>query len=245
MRVRERVHVAPLGFEYDRVLLPAQNLKADVVYLLEHNLPDATDPWYHEELREELEESDMELERRDCNIFDLYETLGTVAEIISERTEDDVYVNVSSGSKISAIGGMIACMATGATPYYAHPLSYGREDLEKPEPVSEGLEDISELPAYPVDAPSEEKVAVLAYISQQDYATKEDLIEFSESEGLEYISESEAESKKAKYRLLETNIISPLSEDGYIEINQVGRTKRVSLTPAGENALKAFGYLNE
>jgi hypothetical protein len=245
MNVRERVHVAPLGFEHDRVLLPAQNLKADKLYLLEHDQPDAIETWYHGELRERIEKSDIDLRREDCNIFGLYDTLGTVAEIISEHGKDEVYVNVSSGSKISAIGGMIACMATGATPYYVHPKSYGREDLEKPEPVSEGMDDISELPAYPVDAPSEEKIAVLNYIDSQEYATKEDLIEFSEAQSLEYISESEAKSKKAKYRLLETNIISPLSEDGYIQIRQVGRTKRVSLTPAGENALRAFGYLNE
>jgi len=32
-----RVHIAPVGFEIDRVVIPAIKMKADKVYLLRHN----------------------------------------------------------------------------------------------------------------------------------------------------------------------------------------------------------------
>ena len=34
-----RVHVAPVGFEVDRIVLPAVDMKADRVWLIEHNKP--------------------------------------------------------------------------------------------------------------------------------------------------------------------------------------------------------------
>ena len=35
--VRLRVHIAPVGFEIDRVVIPAIKMKADKVYLLRHD----------------------------------------------------------------------------------------------------------------------------------------------------------------------------------------------------------------
>jgi len=34
-----RVHIAPVGFEIDRVIIPAKKLKADKVWLLVHDNP--------------------------------------------------------------------------------------------------------------------------------------------------------------------------------------------------------------
>jgi hypothetical protein len=34
-----RVHIAPVGFEVDRVVIPAKNMRADKVWLLVHNNP--------------------------------------------------------------------------------------------------------------------------------------------------------------------------------------------------------------
>ena len=37
MKVKKRIHIAPVGFEVDRIVLPAIQYKADKVYLLVHN----------------------------------------------------------------------------------------------------------------------------------------------------------------------------------------------------------------
>ena len=37
MKVKKRIHIAPVGFEIDRIVLPAIEYNADKVYLLVHN----------------------------------------------------------------------------------------------------------------------------------------------------------------------------------------------------------------
>ncbi|WP_227356875.1 HFX_2341 family transcriptional regulator domain-containing protein [Haladaptatus salinisoli] len=109
----------------------------------------------------------IEFERRSCDIFDLYDTLGTIVESISEPADDEVYVNLSAGSKITAIAGMIACMATGARPIYARP-NYGPDGERIPDaPLHEEVAEIFDLPTYPIDRPSDTHVAFLAHIAER------------------------------------------------------------------------------
>jgi CRISPR/Cas system-associated protein Csm6 len=59
------------------------------------------------------------------NIWDLFDCLQTCKKIIREEEEQDgknihIYINVSTGSKVSSIAGTLACMIWKGTPYYAH-----------------------------------------------------------------------------------------------------------------------------
>ena len=50
--INPRIHVAPVGFEIDRIVLPAVSEKADQVYLLVHsNLSDDKATKYAEEIQ--------------------------------------------------------------------------------------------------------------------------------------------------------------------------------------------------
>ena len=117
MDVPQRVHVVPLGYEYDRILEPITRMRADLVYLLVDERWDAT---YHEELLRELESAVRTLETRRCDLSDVYAVLGTVTTLAAKHAGDDVRVNVSGGGTIAAIGATIACMDvdTDATAYY-------------------------------------------------------------------------------------------------------------------------------
>jgi hypothetical protein len=53
----DRIHIAPLGYEDDRVVKPAITTKADRVYLLEHDEPEDEKPDYHATLKEELRDN--------------------------------------------------------------------------------------------------------------------------------------------------------------------------------------------
>ena len=35
-----RIHIAPVGFEQDRIVLPAENMKADRIWLIVHDDPE-------------------------------------------------------------------------------------------------------------------------------------------------------------------------------------------------------------
>ena len=244
MIVPNRVHIIPLGYERDRVVEPPLELNADIVVLLNHDSPDHTKPAYHDEVRQKLAEAPPEIVVQNCDIFDLYACLGEIAKTITEHRDDEVYVNLATGSKVTAIAGMIACMATGATPYYVRAERYGPETDQPPtEPVSYGVAGIDELPAYPIEGPAPQHIAILAYLEEQGRASKKELIEFSEDADLPYIQAYDSDTIKGKYRLLDSHILNTLQESEYVEIEEVGRKKYVSLTEEGQNTLRAFNYL--
>ncbi|RDI70218.1 HFX_2341 family transcriptional regulator domain-containing protein [Halopelagius longus] len=239
MDVAERVHVMPVGYENDRIVLSAERLRADRVVLLQYE--DRTDhPSYAETVRHRLTERNIPHESVSCDIFDFYGSIGTIAEVATAFGDDnEVYVNLASGSKITAIGGMIACMATGATPYYVRAERYAAETEGD---VAEGIRTITELPTYPMDSPDTQHVAVLAYLYEEGEARKSDVIDYGREEELPFIADHDASNAKSEYRLLDSHITKPLVRRGYIDVETVGRSKRLSLTEAGENTLRAFGY---
>jgi len=50
---------------------------------------------------------------------------------------------------------------------------------------------------------------------------------------------------KGKYRLLDTHIVEPLKERGWIEEAKQGRNKVLRLTADGEAALQAFRWMTD
>ena len=254
MRPSERVHIAPLGFEHDRVVEAARQLKADRLILLEWGEGDR--PPFFEDVYADIEAAGIDRETRSCNIFDMYEVVGVAAKEAQMHADDDVFINISTGSKISAIGCMIACMVTDASPYYVEPEWYGEQDVQRTNPVSHGVKNIKQLPAYPIDGPDAQLIYVMEYIYREGPVTKKDLIEFGQgnrssnavkppSEGLPFIKEYEPDSDRARYRLLENHVLKPLAETDFIETRDVGRRTDVDLTEDGENTLSAFRHLIE
>lgn len=246
MDVPERIHVVPLGYERERVIEPPRRLNADKVVLLSHD-EDEEEPAYHREAREELQDANIELREHECNIFDLYTCLGAIAEIITDHEDDNVYVNLATGSKVTAIAGMIACMATGATPYYVSAERYGPDENEGPpeQPVSFGVRDIEELSGYPIEAPSEQDVRILSFIDHEGPVSKKEIIQYGETNELEFVADSETDSLQGKYRRLETHVMEGLNERGYVELTERGRETYVDITEDGKNTLRAFNYLIE
>lgn len=249
--VPRRVQIVPLGFEYARLKEPILEWRADVVVAVEYSESEREIP-YLQRLLSELETNErIDLYRRECDIFDLYDTLGTLTEAISEYPDDEVYVNLSAGSKITAIAGMIACMAAAARPIYARP-DYGSEAERIPsEPSHEQVAETFELPRYPINRPSKPLLRFMDYIERETSETesgryrgvsKKELIEFALEQEFAFVAESEATTEKGYYRLLDTHVVAPAREKGYIAVEKVGRKKFVSLTSNGENALRAFRH---
>ncbi|SFS03412.1 CRISPR-associated protein (Cas_Cas02710) [Halomicrobium zhouii] len=239
MDVTERVHLMPVGYENDRIVLAAERFRADRVVLLEYD--DETDhPSYAETVRERLDQRGVDHESVACDVFDFYDSIGTVAELATRFSDHDVYVNLASGSKVTAIGGMIACMATGATPYYVRAERYAAESESD---TAEGIRAVTELPTYPMESPDPQHVAVMDYVAREDGARKRDLITYGKEAGLSFVADHDAANRKSEYRLLDSHVLDPLRENGYVTVRERGRSKLVELTDAGENTLRAFRYL--
>ncbi|RLN01331.1 DUF6293 family protein [Haloarcula sp. Atlit-7R] len=242
-QIRE-IHIAPLGHERDRVTEPIHQHNADDVYLLTATPELSRLTPYQQALIEELDADGVSVELRQTDLHDLYDVLAEVTTLTADHPEDIVRVNVSTGPKVAAIGSAIACMATAATAYYVHPEEHVPPISAKP--LTRGMDRAEVLPSYPIEAISRDQVAVLDYLTRTNTdkytAKKSDLIGFAEDARLSFIDDADPANEKAKFALLNANVVDPLVEDGYIEVNDVGRTKQVELTETGENVLHAFRH---
>lgn len=235
LNVQKRVHIMPMGFEEERISTPARVFNADKLVIIKHNDE-------HDRFHDHLENVEIELEQigitpsiRSCDIFDVYDSLGLISEVIAEHRDDEVYVNLSAGSKITAIAGMIACMCTDAQPYYARASDYSG-------PYPSEITRIDSLPKYKIDPPTADQIEVLDYLTNVGPSTKKNLIKFAEDCNLDFLADFDGK-EKGKYRRLESNIISPLGESGYITVERSGRERIVTITTSGRKAKKAFKNL--
>jgi len=181
----------------------------------------------------------LELELREANLYDLDSALQTFSQAVKDHEDDDVFINVSTGSSIAGIAGMMAAQTADATPFYVQP-GFEEDIMVPDEPVIPEAGDIMELPVFELEGPSQEQLRVLGYLHSTDGVTKKDLIKFAESEELPFIADTEAKSDEGRYRLLESHIIDPLTNGGYVRVEKAGRKKEVYLEQRGVDALAAF-----
>jgi DNA-binding MarR family transcriptional regulator len=108
------------------------------------------------------------------------------------------------------------------------------------------MELAEQLPSYPLETPTTDQIRTLEYIETADTEAttpnKSELIAFAEQADLSFLTGADPSNEKAKFALLNNRIVDPLLEDGYIQVESAGRTKRISLTDTGKNALRAFRH---
>ena len=106
-----RIHIAPVGFEVDRIIIPATTQKADKVWLIVHdNVAEDKASKYRQRIQKLLEKKGIKTETVYANRLRLFPIIKAVTEIIFKERKNDIYVNVATGSKVHAIGCMMACM---------------------------------------------------------------------------------------------------------------------------------------
>ena len=252
-----RIHIAPLGFEVDRIVLPAIRLKADMVWLLVHsNRADDMAGHFEVEIRKRLKDSGIDVKSEYADRRSLFGMLSAVKGIIKGDVgaNNDVYVNVSSGSKIQSIACMMACMmwndAGNLTPYYAEPEEYaswpeprsgdtGGAPRGAPMQISSGIKSITDLPKYRIQIPRQELIGALAIVrdGKGGRIKKSDMAEKAEEAGIITVNSREENRESARLTSLAKNIVEPLTNDwGFLRTEKIGRTRWVSLTEEGKNA---------
>src|SRR5215831_19262927 len=85
-----RIHIAPVGFEIDRIVIPVREMKADKVFLLMHGDPakDKARP-YMEKIRTDLKKEKIEVQVVYSDRFDLFKILKSVKEIVQKEIGND------------------------------------------------------------------------------------------------------------------------------------------------------------
>jgi len=235
-----RVHIAPVGFEIDRIVLPAKEMKADKIWLLVHDKPneDKATPFV-EKIQKQLKKANIKVVKEYHDRLDLFQIIKTVKKIIETEKENNVYVNLASGSKIQAIACMMTCMMynklKNVVPFYAEAKDYLGFSGEQ---LSTGIKNITEVPTYEIKTPEQRHIDALRIIKENDgKITKKEMAELADSNGLISVNAEKENYTQARFASLDQNILQPLLERwNFIEIEKIGRNRWIKITQEGINA---------
>jgi hypothetical protein len=251
-----RVHVAPVGFEVDRIVLPAIEMKADRVWLIIHDNPSVDEGHqFVESIRDKLKQARIECLQTEADRVELFDILRALRVIILKEKGNSILVNVSVGSKIQAIASMMACMMfkdiAMIKPYYVVPERYTSSLAKEEKQETEGLKQIIGLPEYKIEIPSDKLIRCLDLINRKsdgkrgvpkrelkDSAIESGLIQEDEKRISDRKRTKEQYSEQAAYMSLNKNLIEPLQKYWrFITETKIGTHHFISLTDEGKNAL--------
>ena len=239
---RLRIHIAPLGFESDRIVLPAIEMKADKIWILIHDNPKKTKAKsYLDDIKTRLRRERIEFDVKKLDRLNLFSVIKGLRSIVNENENNTYYVNVSSGSKIQAVACTMACMMfnekNNLIPYYAQPKNYFEYNEEQ---MSTGLEKIIDLPQYDIKTPNEKLIQTLQIIKNNDSRIdKSNLAMAVDDKKILEIGAKKDNYEQARFTSLDKNIIQPLKNDwGFVKEEKIGRTRWIEITPEGERVLE-------
>jgi len=243
MSTNLRIHIVPVGYDSSRVSIPLINGKADKVFFIRHTSDKKNESAFFEKIKKDLKKlKQVKIEQRFLNIWDLYDCLEEYRKIILNEKNNHVYVNVSSGTKVTAIAGMLSCMSWRAIPYYAR-VTYPAQIKIKNIP-KEVVEETTELPVYRINKPEKKFMVILKILKDNnDKIRKWELIDQLETLGIIKQQESSETdfSIYAKHSQLRA-ILSPMENDWkFIKTKTRGRRSEIFLNDQGKKALRIFG----
>jgi len=235
-----RVHIAPVGFEIDRIVIPAKKLKADKVWLMihENSSEDKAGPFV-KKIQSSLKKEKIKVEIERHDRLDLFKIIKSIKEIVEKEKGNDIYVNLASGSKIQAIASMMACMMFNEQklikPFYAEAETYpGFEGKQ----MSYGVKNLMQIPTYDIHIPKSELIQALKIIKDQGgKIRKKEMAELAEENNLITVNARKENHSQARFASLDKNIIEPLEKQWkFVEIKKIGRNRWIEITEEGINA---------
>ena len=237
-----RVHIAPVGYEIDRIVFPAKEMKADKVWLLVHDKPDEDKALsFIDRIEKQLKKQKITVVKESHDRRDMFKIIKSVKQIIQKEEQNSIYVNLASGSKIQAIACMMACMMfndkNNVTPFYVEAKEYlgfsGKQ-------MSSGIKELTPVPTYKIQRPDSKHIEALRII--QDHKgrlTKKQMAELADKHQLITVNAEKENYTQARFASLDKNIIQPLVEQWkFIDVEKLGRTRWINITEEGINAAK-------
>src|SRR2546427_4477047 len=234
-----RVHICPVGFEVQRVADPLARMKADKAYLITYR---ADDPAHQclVRIKESLSKQAVQIQLIEeyVNIWDLVQCIIKFKDVIRRERGNTVFINVSTGTKVTAIAGTIVSMLEGSTPYYA---KVDHTQQRHPIPTREKVDDPFEVPVYRLKPPRPEAVKILEFIDKSNgFLKKKELIrKLREIEIIRPVTKPNLSQAAAHSQL--RALLDPLEKDWhFITSENQGRSSVIQLTEQGRIGLQVF-----
>ena len=236
-----RIHIVPVGYDSTRITEPIISQKADRVYFVRHE-GDKEHSQYFQFIKKELaKKKDLEIHEEFVNIWDLFQCIKKFKEIVNLEQKNHIYINVSTGSKITAIAGMITAMLTeNVEPYYVHK-EYSSQNTKR-DIKKEVINETVKLPVFEINQPPKDYLTTLQLLSEKEKMKKSELIKRLEDKKIIQQKDKEKSffSEHAKHSQLRS-ILDPMERNWeFIEIEGKGKKSRIKITRQGDYALKIF-----
>ena len=269
--VGERVHIIPLGHEYDRAVAPFTNLKTERAYVL--SVPENSEldrdllqkqRHFTTKVITKLKSAGIKTIDRRVNLFDIKETLKVISKLIVDEKKigNDVLVNMSACGRKTSFAAIMAAMVHKVGVYYVSADNYVA-DNNGGQYYEHGLSIVGDY-NRPIELLSPFKIMLPKYESQliltELYTKKDkkmklfDIINYlglRNVDGFENYSSVIFSSKiidREGYRCLlnkvNRNFLSELLENNYIERKKIGKGYIITLTESGEIIACVSGLLN-
>ncbi len=240
---RKRIQIAPVGFEVDRVVLPAIREKAERVYLMVHNnRSEDKATKYAAAIQKKLKAANIETRIVYCDWQNIEGITREARDLILRLSKtkpgeagNEIAINLASGSKNHAIGLDRACM-TFRKRKHIHPFYPEAEKWTAwryPKQQSTGVKKIKQIPIHRIIVPEPELIEALRII-------KRDAINIPTRKGRKGVKKKDlskslfGDSGKVSLTKLQRNITQKLvSTWRAIEIFKVGQSDWISLTDEG------------
>jgi uncharacterized protein DUF6293 len=231
-----RVHICPVGFEVLRIVEPLIRMRADKAYLLSYH--DEMGLSYATKVKHALKRKDKSIEivENSIELWDLFKCIACFKQIIQQEKGNLVYINVSTGTKVTAIAGTIVSMLMDTIPYYA------RVDYDQRPPRDmHTIGDAFVIPVYRILSPKNDAVHILELLSQsREPMSKKDLIEKLQRVEVIKSASGSTLSPSAAHNQLRT-LLAPLEKEWkFVNVMSRGRASLVELTEDGKRALEVF-----
>ncbi len=255
--LEEKVHIVFNAKEYSRITEFVSKSYANRVYYFRFRSEEQEDqnPDYYEKNRQVLLDAnpDVEIVPRFVNYTDFFEVIQGISQIIKserEKSKKDhiprhIFINLSAGSKITAIAGLEASKFWGITPYYVFSKHYDSDPAEG-EPIHSGKMELRDVPVYPSIKPTSGMIRVLHEIQEAGGSgiLKRVLVDKLRKQGILNVNSNNARNRSsAEYMALNHSFLKPLQEDwNAIEVSDDRRNQKIVLKPKGEEILNIFKF---
>lgn len=232
-----RVHIAGLGYEVQRVVRPALDMRADRVYLLTDPPKEKLRP-YHDAVVRHLEAASVEVVVRHCAVWDPNAVVGEMGRIAEAERGNHVYVNLGTGPKTCAIGGSLAAMLWGLDAYYPK-VDHDAPDVELKD--DKPVKGSTFVPSFRLDPPGPDVLVVLELLAEKAGrpTRKKEVVERLRERGfLRKGSTAQADQNFAD------RVLKRALEWGFLDSEGEGSRRRLRLNERGEAGRKMFAHLS-
>lgn len=231
-----RVHVAGQGYEVQRIVQPAVEMRADVLYLLT-DPPNAQLKPYHDRVLKRLKAERIEARVRQCEVWDPNAVVSEMGRIAEDERDNHVYVNLGTGPKTCAIGGSLAAMLWGLDAYYPR-VDYAAPDVELPQ--DKPVKETTLIPTFRLDPPTRDVLAVLELLDEKRGrpARKKEVVERLRERGFLKRGASAQHEQNVADRSLKRAM-----EWGFLDSEGEGRLRRLRLNERGAAGRKMFAHV--